>query len=203
MEGKFITKTDLKARGWTEKAIEDFLDEPDIVKEHSTYHRMISLYLEKRVISIEKSEEFKTWIEKLKNRREKLKASGLERAKKKREELYSKVDSIKISIPRFKKINNLIEKAIKNYNDFQFERGVEFGYENTNYATINMDKEFLDRITVNYIRHNLTEYDDHIDDLFGKTGKDQAYSLLKDKILIEIEKVYPEFEKECKKQRGV
>jgi hypothetical protein len=37
------------------------------------------------------------------------------------------------------------------------------------------DKETLTRWKVNYIRHNLTSYDDELLSLYGRTGKDKAY----------------------------
>jgi len=58
------------------------------------------------------------------------------------------------------------------------------------------------RWLVNYIRHNLTSYDSLIEEnLQGRIGREQAYSLLRDRMLEEIGNVYPELRSEVLKQR--
>ena len=53
---------------------------------------------------------------------------------------------------------------------------------------------------VNFIRHNLCEYDDKLDGLFGLVGKEGLYKRLKAETLLKISQVYPELESECKRQ---
>ena len=57
-----------------------------------------------------------------------------------------------------------------------------------------------DRQKVNYLRHECTEYDDTLADMYGKTGKDIAYPIIKNRILAEIAKRYPDFAKEATRQ---
>lgn len=56
---------------------------------------------------------------------------------------------------------------------------------------------------VNFIRHNLCEYDDSLEELFGLVGKDEVYQRLKSETLTRIAEVYPELKEECKRQGGV
>ncbi|MBQ8982118.1 MAG: hypothetical protein IJ079_00900 [Lachnospiraceae bacterium] len=57
------------------------------------------------------------------------------------------------------------------------------------------------RNIVNTIRHELTEYDDTLAELFKKIGKKDAYHILIDKTYDEIKNVYPEYAKEIERQR--
>ena len=85
--------------------------------------------------------------------------------------------------------------------------------ENNNYAGQNSDKNFLDRICVNYLRHNcinlkeqtgdecykffISYYEDALVAIYGKTGVREAYKLLSRKIYEKIIEIYPIFLNEC------
>lgn len=65
------------------------------------------------------------------------------------------------------------------------------------------DREDVDRWMVNYIRHELCEYDDSLYTLFrpGKMAdKDKLYPKIKRETLAKIAQVYPELAEECKAQ---
>lgn len=65
------------------------------------------------------------------------------------------------------------------------------------------DREDVDRWMVNYIRHELCEYDDSLYTLFrpGKMAdKDKLYPKVKRETLAKIAQVYPELAEECKAQ---
>ena len=64
------------------------------------------------------------------------------------------------------------------------------------------DTAFLDRICVNYIRHELTSYDYLFAKTAGKTGIATAVNKIRAKIFAEIASVYPVFGPECERQRG-
>ena len=73
--------------------------------------------------------------------------------------------------------------------------------ENFRPATPQSDPLFLQRITVNYLRHKHTKYDKTLKLIAGQHGKAQAYALLKNKTLQEIAVRYPQLAKECTNQR--
>ena len=56
------------------------------------------------------------------------------------------------------------------------------------------------REKVNYLRHECTEYDYTLCDLYGKTGKHIAYPIIKNRILTEIGKCYPYLADEVSRQ---
>ena len=81
------------------------------------------------------------------------------------------------------KINRIIQwaKTVK----------IEYDFPNSNrlYGS--------EREKVNYLRHECTEYAYTLADMYGKTGKDIAYPIIKNRILAEIAKRYHDFAKEA------
>ena len=69
------------------------------------------------------------------------------------------------------------------------------------YCLGDVPEAVANRWTTNYIRHNLTMYDEIIkSELAGKVGRDAAHAILKNKILWEIIKKYPHLREECTRQ---
>lgn len=58
----------------------------------------------------------------------------------------------------------------------------------------------LNRWCVNYIRHQLTTYDNELYNLIGKIGRDDAYENFKKAVLEKIAEKYPKYADECKRQ---
>lgn len=76
----------------------------------------------------------------------------------------------------------------------------EWYLEHGNVDILSPNTETLERWMVNFIRHNLCEYDDKLVDLFGLVGKEELYHRLKTETLAKIAGVYPELDVECKRQ---
>lgn len=66
-----------------------------------------------------------------------------------------------------------------------------------------LDTATKERWMVNYIRHNLTVYDETLYYMPSKTGKKKAYSRYRNNVLDAIAKAYPKLKKECERQKGV
>ena len=96
-------------------------------------------------------------------------------------------------------LDELQEEAIESYNNFHSILLIERGHD-YDPASKESDPAFLERITVNYIRHHLTEYDDHLEEVAGKVGISQAIDAIRDRVYDEIAKQYPEYAQECKRQ---
>ena len=60
--------------------------------------------------------------------------------------------------------------------------------------------EATDWDIVNYIRHNLTNYDDELTRLANRVGRQEGFKLISRKIYAEILKVYPEYRTTIEKQ---
>ena len=189
---EYITQTDLLQReGWTLTIVKKLNFQPDLIKHNYLYGKrpQIKLFLIKNIEAIEKSYEFQQY-KKLVLRR---KASAKKGVRTKTKKMLQKINTLLIEI---KKINDVTDLAIKNYNQWnaQKARDVEF------VSRQSVSQEFLDRISVNYIRHNLTKYDYNIQELYGKVRKQEAYDLERFLVFTEIAKAYPEFANECRRQ---
>jgi hypothetical protein len=60
--------------------------------------------------------------------------------------------------------------------------------------------EFLERITVNFIRHNLTAYDRALEEVAGRVGIASAVQAIRARIYSAIGESYPALADECSRQ---
>lgn len=187
---EYFNKAALKEKGWTDRLVKIFLPEPDLEKINPIYKSASpqKLYLQSRVEEIENSTKFKCELEKSKKR----KVSSKKAVETKEQKLFREIKNFKRpNLPEISK-NKLIEKAILHYNIIHFESG--------KFACMSDDKEFLDRISVNFIRHEVSNYEEQLNFIFGKVGKNKAYALIKEKILRTIAEKYPWLSDECESQ---
>ena len=84
----------------------------------------------------------------------------------------------------FSSYETLEEEAINSYNAGQYNRpSVYNGNREPNVLSINSDDDTLDRIVNNYVRHELSNYDDILKDIKGKIGvHSDLYPRLKNQI---------------------
>lgn len=68
------------------------------------------------------------------------------------------------------------------------------------YASERSSPEFLERITVNYLRHELSSYENHLTRVAGQVGAEDAYWRIKEKVLDAIAGAYPHLAAECCRQ---
>ena len=187
MTKEFITKTDLiSIRKWTDRLIKKYMPVPDTIKKNPHYGRAseMKLYKISRVESIEKNEQFLIDFQKTILRRK----SSLKMVETKKDNLLIEIFELPISveiIPR----NELVPLVIDDYNDRNYYK---------DYLTLrDLDQSKLERLTVNYIRHQLTSYDQCLGLIFSKVGKKEGYRLLIERIYNCISESYPELTREC------
>lgn len=188
---EYITAKKLKEeRGWTDSLIKKYLPNPDETKTNPYYRSGPKMRLFKidRVNEIEKKEDF--IHDKVKT--DKRKESTQDAVLTKKCKLRSYIKDIEIYIPHIEK-KSLIKESVDHYNDLHFDQGKR--------AFINDDEVFLNRICVNYLRHEASVYETELEKIKGKTGKIAAYSILKERILEQIAKQYDWLEEECNNQK--
>ena len=189
-EPQFISKAGLIGkRNWTEKLVNMFMPHPDKEAENPHYKSAppMKLYSLDRVERIEQTERFKEAYRSASRN----KAAGKEAAETKRNKLMTYVQTVVINIPVLEK-DSLIFQACASYNHHNsYRRQYVEGGEDFEPATPNSDHGFLQRITLNYIRHNLTRYHVHLEQNFGKVGNDDAYEILKMRVNAAIYLKYP------------
>ena len=191
-ESTMITKTDLKERGWTESVIRKHLGEPDALKNMPYFKKTgkMQLYKLTRVIEMEQNE---TVMEDLKKARKRSELAK-KRASKLSEKLKEYIMKLEITVPLMPE-KTLIENACSHYNSLWADRG-----KDDKHASPSDDEVFLNRIAVNYLRHELTIYEDELVRMFGKIGAVEGRPLLKERILDLIGDSYPFLANECDNQ---
>ena len=117
--------------------------------------------------------------------RAKRREAALRAVETRKRKLRELVDSLPIRVP-VHPLDDVRKQAIEHYNSRAWERGRDVG------ASEHDSQEFLDRITTNYIRHALTDYDYQLEDLRGQVGKDDAAERLHDRYNWEIWDKYPD-----------
>ena len=172
--------------------VRSYLPTPDEYRKNPVIKsaKPMKMYLKKKVRDIEETKAFKDRLTEAQKRSK----AARKVADSKRKDLLGEVDDIEITVAPLSP--NLAQRyAIESYNSRKSSCKQA--------ATDDSDKRFLDRITVNYLRHNETRYDSHIHALFGKVGKQEAYWLLKGNVLDEIAKEFPNLAPECERQKSM
>lgn len=192
--GEHLTGTDLRRRGWTAAAASRFLGEPDAVVEKRRGGWLIreNRYSAARVAAIEAGEAFAAWAVE-RDRRRRAAEVGLERA-------VAEAAAWSPAVPR-KGLQELRQLAADHYNERLFrrmERRQDFAGRP---AELGSAPAFLDRISVNYLRHAATRYDELLDklDRMGRRGSGLA-STIRRRALEAIREAYPELAAECDRQ---
>jgi hypothetical protein len=180
---------ELKSRGWTITTINK-LGDPDDYRKNPVYSSAspMKMYCKSRVELFETSDQFKVHVPS-----ESRKLGAVKAVQTKIGKLIKQIENFHIEVELVDQ-TKLQSMAINAYNNLCFNRG------KSDIATNNSEQTFLDRITVNFIRHELTSYDEQLYQLYGKTGKEYGVDLVATKIFDKIMEVYPKYKHECHKQ---
>lgn len=186
----FLSKRNLVERGWTRTSIQHFLGNPDATKTNPCYRSAppMCLYNPERVKTIENSEEWCRWRDQKNIRSE----AATKVAEKKAKELQTEVDKWKPKLPRMP-IEEVRRRAIRAYNDWNVLYDKSEASESSNAS-------FLDRITVNYLRHETTDYDSMLAEVAGKIGVRTAKCIIRKRVYDVIADTYPELASETDRQ---
>lgn len=184
-----LTKTQLTSRGWTDSLMRRLLGDPDQTKPnpHRRSGPPMRLFAEDRVAAAETLPEFQARL--------KAKASRSEGARKavqtRRNNDLAWCEAVRFTIRRLP-IEKVRRDAVRAYEHSGIER---FGVRDAGDG-----QDFLDRITVNYIRHHLTDYDVAIDGMRGRMSQADIYTAMKNRVLAAIADAYPSLAAECQRQ---
>lgn len=194
---QYVSLKGLKAEGWTDKLIQKFLGEPDKTARNPMFASAapVKLYNRTRVLSVSQTKEFLEEKQKADVR----KNSARKAVSTKKDALMAEIKKLKIQVEilPLEKIKNL---AIDAYNDHKAYLSMEYGHDCEFASKKNNDKNFLDRIAVNFIRHDLTSYDNSLEIIAGKVGASLALAEIRRKVYAAIAQAYPVYAEECKRQ---
>lgn len=166
-----------------------FLPEPDDTRPNPRYSHSgapMRFYLISRVKRVERAKAWQAW----KMGAAKRSAAAQLGVMTREEKLLDHVHSIDVTVPSMS-VEHLAEKAIAHYNDIWSGTG--------KLAFLDSAPAFLTRVSVNYLRHQLTAYEEHLDKI-GKTGACDARTELRSSIYDAIADAYPHLAEECREQ---
>lgn len=191
MENKpaMITQSTILMRsGWSKSLLVKLLGEPDLRKKQYGRTNLMCLYNLEKVQSAESAALFLADQESLVKR----KMSAKKAVETKVSRLMDAVSCMVINVEQVKRVEAFAIEAYNEYNEDVF-----------NPASHKSDRAFLGRICVNFIRHELTEYDISLETVAGKSGVTQAVDAIREKVYAAIATCYPVFKTECERQQKV
>jgi hypothetical protein len=193
---RFLLKSELKNKDWTESLIKEFLPEPDKISPNPKYKSAapMLLYLEERVKGIEASETFKTQYAKAEKRKQ---AAHLA-IETKKQKLIEYVQKIELIVRTYLQ-KELTFKACKHYNCRNEWKAYDYRcnqHDDYTPASVYSNTDFLMRITENFIRHQLSNYEAQLSKMAKNIGllkedTQEAYTVLRQCINEAIAKKYP------------
>lgn len=189
LRNKTVSQADLLRLGWTRGMINKYLPEPLLVPNPMRYSVPMKLYKVSDIEVITSMESFQQEMKKRKSRRtmqdNKCIPSGII--------MDSFYDGIEVDVIDNRKLTKeaiMLNKQMYDSNDYFF------GTEKV------LDQNLMDRYKVNYIRHNLTNYERLRKELKGKRGARVLRRELKIAVLSKIAEAYPELKREVRLQIG-
>jgi hypothetical protein len=193
MDDSMISHPTVRERGWTDAMIRDLLGEPDATRTNPIYRsappaRFYSLI---RVQAAEAEEKFT-------QRRDaaaKRSATSSAAAERKRQELLEGIAPIPSPAVAVLPMAELIQRACDAYNDYQSANRREYDW-----ASPRSRPDFLDRIMVNYLRHELTPYEKRLYEVAGRVGVRDAEQMIRESVYDAIAGAYPHLQNECGRQ---
>lgn len=202
MKEKMITQsTIINTYGWTKSLISKFLPEPTLAQ--NPYYRNAApmrLWKEEDVKKVMLTPEFQDAMEKTKKRKKSAAKAVNTKKAILEEEKIDFLNSIHIEVlPDNLLRKKALESKQKWYEINQLE---QYGYSNSSDIpnVYTADKNTVNRWIVNYIRHNLVQYDNFLERIYGKVGVQDTYIDTKIFILEKIADTYPKYSKECQRQ---
>ena len=169
--------------------VTSLLGEPDRIQ-RLRFGRFCYMFNLERVAQVELSAEFGKAQDAVAVR----KAAARKAVQTKIARLNKQIAEIRLSVSAFDE-DTLTCRAVDSYNFRNSAQGRDYIR-----ATVDSDSDFLDRLKVNYLRHEMSPYEAALAHVHGKTGKEQALWEIRDRIYHEIAKAYPDLAIECARQ---
>ena len=194
IELTYFSTKQLKERGWTDGLIRKYLSEP-CGRGPNPYYKSappMKLWATSRVVEAEQTVAAND-LEEAKRKKPKRSEAGMKSAETKRERVENGIEEIDVTVPELSR-DKVIQKACDYYNELTKESGSLL-------ATPDSEPDFLSRICVNYLRHATTDYDEQLDSLSGRVGKDDARIRLRERIFDAISEQYDWLREECVRQK--
>jgi hypothetical protein len=182
-----VTTDFLKARGWTKVGIDRFLGEADATQPHPKYPGASQrLFRLARVESVEQTAEHLAWRKERERRGQRGQVVAAARAAK----LHDEIRSWKPEVGVYP-LAECRRQAIAEHNA-----------EHSLAVTETSAPDFLDMVTLMYIRDHMTNFTHWRGGVRGKTGSSEALQLAHRQVCSAIADAYPDLAKQCAKLAG-
>ena len=195
---KVFSKMELLDSGcWSMSMLRKLLPEPmRLPNKYWPGHEDMKTWSKQLVIEVMETEEYTILYQKYLIRSEAGKAAAKRKAKTLEQMMIELAKSATVIRIEDYKLRQIVMERQENY---YINKGKAFSY-------CTVFDETLDRWVVNYIRHRLikvdgVKYDSLLDELKGKVGKDKAYRIIKCIYLDKIAIAYPQYRRECERQK--
>lgn len=188
-----ISQTTVLSMGFTKSMIDKLIPAP-ILKQNSRYKSAapMKLWKEADVLAAMDTDAFREAAAKAAQRKQAA-AKAVDTKRKNAEVLADDlIASIHVQRIDMQTLQKLAVAAQQKWYDFNGKDEI-----------VDPSRETVNRWMVNYIRHNLCEYDDSLYMLFrpgSLADKEELYPKVKRETLAKIAQVYPELAEECKTQ---
>ena len=192
-EQKYFTQSELLEQGWTKGLIVKFFSEPDARRTNPQYRSAapVKLYSIEKVNAVIQTEEYKLARAKVEKRKLAAKKAADSKRENSLKECENALERIKIERIPLDRLRSLVLNDKQAWYDFN---GIE------RYAH-DADEDTVRRWMVNYIRHNMTNYDYCLSVWKGSVGIKETYLSFHSRILDKIARIYPELREECEEQK--
>jgi hypothetical protein len=181
-----IDRAELKRRGWTDALIDQFLPEEDGSKAKPVYQSAsrVRLYLVSRVVSIEQAAEFQV----AKAKAGKRQAAAARSVATKRDKMEQYLQTVVVDVPKHTR-EEVQRLALEHWNALRrhdWEPGE--------------GQAWVDKITVNYLRHELSCYEEELKVVSRKVDARDAFMEISRLVFSAISTAYPWLAEECNRQ---
>ena len=196
---EMVAQTTIIGMGWTKTMITKFLPEP-ILKDNPHYKNAapMKLWRKNDVMEIMQTPEFIEAMEKAAKRKEAAGKAKQTKKKKLSDEMEKVIASLSVRIIPEK---NLIKNTIRAKNEwYKFNASLRNDWLDCEVTAGGVNEDTLKRWVVNYIRHNLINYDAALELMDGRVGKYDVYPEFKRAVLMKISEAYPTYAAECQRQ---
>lgn len=183
---EYYSKTTLLSRGWSEKAINDILPPPKLVDNpHYKCASQMKLWEKKVVERKEKTKKFIEYAEKKAKRSQ----SSQKAVATKKEKTMALLPTFSLEVERID-LDTLKDWTLDEKWNWYISTEQ---YDRADFVDC-VDEGTLLRWELNFIRHNLSNYDEELKKLYGLVGKDELYSKYRNQLMKKIFEVYPDLE---------
>ena len=185
MDTSFLTKSAVAERpGWSVTLITRLPGEPDLRRKVGGRNHPLARYALARVEEAEASASFCEWQASFSKRKAAARKSVATREAK----LPEAIRAMPVAVEKITLVT-VRERAIESYNARNRDQG--------SFASSGDASGFLDRIAVNFIRHELTNDDVAWWDPAGKAGVRQAVAGIRTRLCAVMAQAYPALPEEC------